>query len=254
MKRRHAFSLLAAAPFLRPGETVEAAERVALPRTGQLLLGIADTWSSSRGTLYPFHRDRSGNWVASFSESLPVMLGRNGLAWGRGVLPTPEGTKKREGDRKAPAGYFEIGKVLGYETALPDGSDPRFPYRQVTRWDAWPDDPKNPHYNQHIVIDPAKGVPSWFESQKMRLGDYAYHWLIEIKHNTDPKPVPGGGSAIFFHIKRRSGSASFGCTTMAQSDLEDVLRWLRADANPHYVLLPREEYERLKDVWDLPGV
>ena len=35
----------------------------------------------------------------------------------------------------------------------------------------------------------------------MRSGDFAYHWLIEIRHNSDP-PVPGAGSAIFFHIRR----------------------------------------------------
>ena len=251
MQRRHALRTLAAAPL---AFSANAADRVALPRTSQMLLGIAESWSSTRGKLYPFHRDRSGKWVPSMSESISVMLGRNGLVWGRGAVPTPEGTKKREGDRKAPAGYFAIGKVLGYEASLPSGSDSKYPYRQVTKWDAWPDDSKNPYYNQHIVIDPKKGVPSWFESQKMRLGDYAYHWLITIRHNMDPRPVAGGGSAIFFHIRRRSGSASFGCTTMQKSDLENVIRWLRRDANPHYVLLPKAEYRKLKTAWDLPEV
>ena len=39
---------------------------------------------------------------------------------------------------------------------------------------------------------------------------------------------------------------------MARSDLEKVLRWLRASARPHYVLLPRAEYLRLREPWDLP--
>ena len=174
--------------------------------------------------------------------------------WGRGVLPVPEGSRKTEGDRKAPAGYFAIGTVFGYDASLPGGSDRGYPYRQVTKWDAWPDDPSNPYYNRHVVIDPKKGIPPWYEKQKMRLGDDAYHWLIEIRHNTDPKPVPGGGSAIFFHTRRGPDSPSFGCTTMARSDLENILRWLRADARPHYVLLPKSEYLRLKDAWDLPLV
>ncbi len=230
------------------------AERVTPPRAGQLLLGIAESWSSTRGSLRAFHRDASGRWTPSFADSIPILLGRNGLVWGRGVVPTPDGPTKREGDRRAPAGYFAIGKVLGYEPSLPEGSDPDIPYRRVTQWDAWPDDPRHPQYNQHLVIDPAKGVPDWFESQKMRLGDPAYHWLIEIRHNSDPRPVPGAGSAIFFHIRRGPDRPSFGCTTMKQSDLENILRWLRRDARPHYVLLPRAEYEKLKVAWDLPSL
>lgn len=239
---------------LAPIPRKTSARQVALPRTSQLLLGIAEDWSSSRGTLYPFHRDKKGKWVASFGKSIPVLLGRNGLAWGRGAVPNPEPPAKREGDRRAPAGYFSLGLILGYEDTLPSGSDPKLSYRQVTRWDAWPDDPRNPYYNQHVVIDPSKGVPSWFESQKMRLGDAAYHWLIEVRHNVEPKPVPGGGSAIFFHIRRGPDRTTFGCTTMKQSDLESVLRWLRHEANPHYVLLPKAEYRRLQGPWDLPSV
>ena len=254
MNRRHLLQSLALGAALPGGSGEALAKRVALPRTSQLLLGIADDWSSTRGTLYPFHRDRGGKWTPSFKESIPILLGRNGLAWGRGAVPNPSPPVKREGDRKAPAGYFSIGLILGYEAALPAGSDAKLPYRRVTKWDAWPDDPNHPHYNQHLVIDPSKGVPSWFESQRMRLGDFAYHWLIEIRHNVDPKPVPGGGSAIFFHIRRGPDRPSFGCTTMKKSDLENVLRWLRHEANPHYVLLPKAEYRKLQGSWDLPSV
>ena len=42
-------------------------------------------------------------------------------------------------------------------------------YLQVGQWDAWIDDPRLPHYNHHVRVDP-KDVPPWFESQRMRLG------------------------------------------------------------------------------------
>jgi L,D-peptidoglycan transpeptidase YkuD (ErfK/YbiS/YcfS/YnhG family) len=237
-----------------PVKTAFAEDRPAIPRAGQLLLGIAPDWSSTKGTLYPFHRDEKGNWVASFQKPVPVLFGRGGLVWGRGAVPVEAKTRKTEGDRKAPAGFFAIGKVFGYEKGLPQGSDATYPYRQVTRWDAWPDDPRNPSYNRHVVIDPANGVPAWFEKQKMRLGDDAYHWLIEVRHNSDPKPVPGGGSAIFFHTRRGVDTPSHGCTVMARGDLENVLCWLRTEARPHYVLLPKAEYLRLREAWNLPVV
>ena len=46
------------------------------------------------------------------------------------------------------------------------------------------------------AIDP-KNPPDNYSHEKMRSGDFAYHWLIDIRHNSDP-PIPGAGSAIFF--------------------------------------------------------
>jgi hypothetical protein len=34
--------------------------------------------------------------------------------------------------------------------------------------------------------------------------------------------------------------------------LERLLRWLRPQASPHYVLLPEAEYKRLRQAWRLP--
>ncbi|MEM0896469.1 MAG: L,D-transpeptidase family protein [Verrucomicrobiota bacterium] len=190
--------------------------------------------------------------MASFSKPIPVLLGRNGLAWGRGEISIPRGaTMKREGDGRAPAGIFRIGKIYTHDTSLPKGAN--YPFRTISQWDAWPDDPKNRYYNQHIVIDPKRGVPEWFDSQKMRHGDAAYRWLIEIRHNADP-PTPGYGSAIFFHTRRGPTRTTAGCTTMAVSDLVRVIQWLDARAQPRYVLLPKSEYAKSQRSWNLPSL
>ena len=76
----------------------------------------------------------------------------------------------------------------------------------------------------------------------MRHNDFAYRWLVEIRHNSDP-PVPGAGSAIFFHIRRGVNRPSAGCTTMAESELVKLIAWLRAPRHPCYALLPASEYE-----------
>ena len=139
--------------------------------------------------------------------------------------------------------------VASLLAALPAGAD--YPFRTVGPGDAWIDDPHHPQYNQHVVVD-AKNPPPWFEKQKMRHGDCAYRWLIEIRHNSDP-PLAGAGSAIFFHIRRGVQRPSAGCTTMAQSDLIALIRWLRADQRPHYALLPKNEYLTKWKEWGLPG-
>lgn len=216
----------------------------------QLIVSVAPGWDSTQGVLRQYERGGAGQpWKAVGERNIPVLYGRNGLAWGLGVLPAPTGRNKIEKDGRAPAGCFAIGIVYGYAGKLPKGSE--YPYRQVSLWDAWPDDPENPHYNQHIVINPKQGVPAWFEKQKMRHNDPAYNWLIEVRHNSDPVRK-GAGSAIFMHTRRGPTRPTAGCTTMTEEDLISLIRWLRADQRPHYVLLPRAEYDKLRPQWGLP--
>ena len=59
----------------------------------------------------------------------------------------------------------------------------------------------SPDYNRFVTIDDPEHPPPWFAKEKMRHNDFAYRWLVEIRHNSDP-PVPNDGSAIFFHIRR----------------------------------------------------
>jgi hypothetical protein len=170
----------------------------------QLILGIAPTWNSMRGELRLLERTRGGDWV-SVAGPFPVLFGKNGIAWGTGLVGQNEpGLRKKERDGRAPAGVFEIGQVFGYNPHLPAG------------------------------------------------GDYPYEWLIEIRHNSDP-PVPGAGSAIFFHIRRGENRPTTGCTTMAKENLVKLITWLRANRHPCYALLPAAEYDKKWRSWNLPS-
>jgi L,D-peptidoglycan transpeptidase YkuD (ErfK/YbiS/YcfS/YnhG family) len=214
----------------------------------QLIVSIAPDWDTSGGRLQCFDRTADG-WKAA-TGAWPVLYGKSGLAWGRGVLGTGEpGLHKQEHDGRAPAGVFRIGTIYTYDSALPDGA--KYPFHTVGPGDAWVDDGSNPHYNRFVAVDP-NNPPPWFEKQKMRHGDFAYRWLVEIRHNADP-PVPGNGSAIFFHIRRGVTRPTAGCTTMAEENLVGLIRFLRADRNPHYALLPRSEYEKKWKAWGLPS-
>lgn len=214
----------------------------------QLIVSVAPDWNSSTGKLQLFERSGDG-WKAS-AAPVDVLYGKNGLVWGRGVYGTDEpGPHKQERDSRAPAGVFRIGKIYTDDATLPAGA--KYPYRTITKGDAWIDDINHPQYNQHVVVDPAN-PPPWFEKQKMRHGDFAYRWLVEIRHNADP-PVPNAGSAIFFHIRRGPARRSAGCTTMAEGDLIKLMRWLKADQRPHYALLPRAEYLAKWKAWGLPS-
>lgn len=214
----------------------------------QLIMSLAPDWNSMHGKLQLFERTRGGQWAA-IAGPFPVLFGKNGLAWGTGLAGQNEpGLRKKERDGRAPAGVFGIGEVFGYDSNLPAGGD--YPYHQVTEADIWSDDPRSPDYNRHVVIDP-QNPPNNYSHEKMRSGDFAYHWLIEIRHNSDP-PIPGAGSAIFFHIRRGINHPTTGCTTMAEPNLVKIVTWLRAARHPCYALLPEGEYKEKWRAWELP--
>jgi L,D-peptidoglycan transpeptidase YkuD (ErfK/YbiS/YcfS/YnhG family) len=215
----------------------------------QLILGIAPTWNSMRGELRLFERSHGGDWKL-VAGPFPALFGKDGVAWGRGLAGQDQpGLQKKERDGRAPAGIFEVGQVFGYDAHLPGGAN--YPYHQVTDADVWSDDPRSPNYNRHILIDP-KDPPDNYTHEKMRSGDFAYQWLIEIRHNSDP-PLPGAGSAIFFHTRRGVNRPTTGCTTMARHDLVKLITWLRAGRHPCYALLPAAEYDGKWRVWNLPS-
>jgi L,D-peptidoglycan transpeptidase YkuD (ErfK/YbiS/YcfS/YnhG family) len=215
----------------------------------QLIVGIAPNWNSMRGHLQRFERIPGGNW-SPIAPAVPVLFGKSGVAWGSGLAGQNEnGLRKAERDGRAPAGIFRIGKIYTYDAQLPVGSD--YPFHQVTTADAWSDDASSPDYNRFVTIPDPVNPPAWFAKQKMRHNDFAYRWLVEIRHNSDP-PVPGAGSAIFFHIRRGVDRPTAGCTTMAESDLVKLITWLRAPRRPCYVLLPASDYAAKWQSWHLP--
>ena len=229
---------------------VSNARAAAVPQDcTQLLVAVAPDWNSMRGELRVYERQRGGKWTVQ-GRAIPVLFGKNGLAWGTGLAGQNEsGLRKKERDGRAPAGVFRLGKVYTYDAQLPPGSD--YPFHTVTEADLWSDDPRSPNYNRHVLIDP-KNPPDNYSHERMRSADFAYRWLIEVRHNSDP-PVPDLGSAIFFHIRRGVNRPTAGCTTMAEADLVRVVRWLRSTRNPCYALLPASEYEKKWQAWDLPA-
>jgi len=215
----------------------------------QLLVAIAPDWNSSSGELFGLQKSPDGTWKNTLGQPIPVLFGKQGLAWGRGVLGADEhGLHKTENDRRAPAGVFKIGRIYTYDAALPAGAE--YPFHTVTDGDAWVDDPALPEYNRYVAVD-LRNPPPWYARQRMRLNDFAYRWLVEIRHNADP-PVPGMGSAIFFHIRRGKTRPTSGCTSMSEANLVRTIRWLRASEHPHYALLPRVEYRLKRKAWGLP--
>ncbi len=219
------------------------------PASTQLLLCIAADWDSPAGELQCFTRSADGNWQPD-GQPLPVMLGRSGLAWGRGLHPLMAGTAKQEGDGRAPAGVFAITALFGYAPAdapLPRAA--RLPYHPARPGLKCVDDPASGHYN--CIVD-AAGVPGdWASCEDMLRDDRRYELGAVVAHNMDP-PLPGAGSCIFLHVWETPETPTSGCTAMALAPMQEIARWLDAARAPVLVQLPESEYARHQQAWGLP--
>jgi L,D-peptidoglycan transpeptidase YkuD (ErfK/YbiS/YcfS/YnhG family) len=166
----------------------------------QLLLCLAADGEASAARLQRFARQPAAPWQA-VGAAVPVMLGRAGLAWGRGLhAPVAGGLPdKREGDGRAPAGVFAISELFG--TAAPDSAFARaakLPYRQATADLKAIDDPASVYYNR-IVDQATLARPDWASCEDMLRADERYAIGAVVAHNSDPV-VPGAGSCIFMHV------------------------------------------------------
>lgn len=236
-------------PFLLAG--IGAAQSFELPaQSTQVLVGTAANWDSSYVKLTFYERQPGGSWTAA-GPSWAGRLGRSGLVWGRGLHPLPVGAKiKAEGDRRAPAGVFDLGGAWGYAPSIQKA--PSLSYVQVTSRDLWYEDPASPHYNQYLRLD---HEPRTLEEKKaqMKQGDHAHSLKLFIAHNAYPRIEAGAGSSIFFHIWRNGGnSPTAGCTTMSEENLKALIASVVPERRPLYVLLPEAEYAKYREAWKLP--
>lgn len=233
---------------------VPARAHEALDGARQIVVVTTDDWTGVSGMLQRFERSKPHDAWTPAGPAFPIVVGKSGLAWGRGLVSNERlgaGTGdpvKREGDGKAPAGVFSLGTAFGYEPQALAGS--RMPYLPLGPSTECVDDMTSRYYNR-IVDRQHIGAPDWHSSEQMLRSDELYHWGIYVDHNA--KPVrPGGGSCIFLHVWRAAGSGTVGCTAMPKDDIEQLLKWLDPAQAPLLVQMPRRQYDRVRRALALP--
>ena len=224
-----------------------------LAASRQLLLVVADEWTSATAQLRRFARAAPGAGWAPVGEAFAVSLGQCGLAWGIGLHRAvgADAPQKREGDRRAPAGVFAITALFG-AADHPLARSARLRYLAATDDLKAIDDPASGHYNR-IVAQNAVAEIDWKSHEDMLRDDECYAIGAVVAHNS-PNPVPGAGSCIFIHVWQSEGVPTAGCTAGALGDIGELCRWLDGAASPLLVQLPRAEYARYQAQWALPAV
>lgn len=238
----------------RPEKLAEASSSPLelIQKARKLIVVTTSDWNSVSGKLTRYERTNR-RW-RRVSEPTEIVVGKNGLAWDPLLAPKfsakLRGSTKREGDGRAPAGVFTIGRSFGYERANSDEVQKLKNYFPLTPSLECVDDPNSKHYAQ--IVDRLT-VPKvdWKSSEQMRRPDDLYEWGIVVNYNTDAT-VPAAGSCIFLHVWRGSQEGTAGCTAMPKPEMRSLIEWLDPEANAAIVQLPEAAYQQLRSKWSLP--
>lgn len=231
----------------------------AFAHSTQMIVVTTSDWRAIEGWLQRYERATVHEKWHPVGEPFSIVVGKNGLGWGLGVITTNDAEGgatfdpvKREGDGKSPAGVFALGTAFGYAPQPLRGL--KMPYLNLSSSTECVDDMHSKYYNR--VVDRSLVTPDWNSSEHMRDAGEAYRWGIIVDHNRivrgNNPPEPGGGSCVFLHIWHDHEHGTAGCTAMSQSELESLLLWLDPVRNPLLVQLPQPTYQRLINRWILP--
>jgi len=228
----------------------------------QMIVVVTDSWEATHGRLQAYTRTPHG-WAPQGS-AFDVAVGRNGSAWGVGVVPAqgvgphqpgepvkPGDPVKKEGDGRSPAGVFTIGPAFGYAPTITTA----LPYQPMLASSYCMDVPDSPSYTRIVDAEVVGSDAVEGSTEPMRLdlhnkGDVRYREGFVIEHN--PKAEPRRGSCIFAHLWRTPGEATAGCTAMQPEHMQRLLAWLDPAKRPLFVLLPRTQYQQMQYDWNLP--
>jgi len=154
--------------------------------------------------------------LSFFNRTMPCSLGTNGVI-------SPD--MKEEGDGKTPSGSYLLRQV--YYRADHISKPNTGGLSNVTNIlhpnDGWCDDSQSLEYNMHI------NLPYVYHHENLwEIGDVHFYDLFAVIGYNDSPPIPGKGSAIFFHTTIEYGGTA-GCVALSLIDLEWVLARVEYD-------------------------
>lgn len=262
-KKRWKASLVWGSLFITGLVFLPQAQAQVSDTTEQAIVVLTSTWTSVTGNLQRFERQYPGHWKP-VGQSIPIVVGKKGLGWGRGLFTLPEGISdyRQEGDKRAPAGIFRLSNVFGLATdqQARQWLSLRMPYIHLHKDIRCIGDSPSQYYNE--MLDIRTVTRDWSDdsnNENMRRDairdEGAYRWGVTVEHNTSGNVLPKdkvSGSCIFLHIWKGDGSGTSGCTAMAKTNMVDLVNWLDASKNPVLIQLPVSEYQHYQSQWFLP--
>jgi D-alanyl-D-alanine dipeptidase len=137
----------------------------------QMILVLTDSIHTTNGYLFRFERLNDKRPWEPIGKTIPIVLGRNGLGWGRGLngIDSSKMPIKTEGDGRSPAGIFRLSSAFGY-TSSEKMKELKIPYIHITEMRECIDDINSEYYNRIILRDEMEKV-DWKSSERMFFAD-----------------------------------------------------------------------------------
>jgi|SRR6185369_4496396 len=208
----------------------------------RLVLVTADTLSSTTATVERYERDApDAPWRVSGGPAT-ALIGHKGVGWGyafRAYAKRGEPIKV-EGDKRAPAGFYKIGRSFGF------GPSDRPGYMRITEGLTCVDDLRSPAYN---TINTRDQIGSAVHGENMRhVPDYARGLVVDFP--TDRKAR--AGSCIFMHLQLPGKTGTSGCVALPEPQLEAVQDHVQG-GGAVLAILPRQALDRFKGCLPAPN-
>tara|TARA_B100000963_G_scaffold333520_1_gene325916 strand:- start:6270 stop:6761 length:492 start_codon:yes stop_codon:yes gene_type:complete len=126
--------------------------------------------------------------------------------------------KKKEGDKKTPAGIFSLSTVF-YRNDKIKNLKTNLKKIVIKKNMAWCDDPNNESYNKLIFTND-------IQKEKLYRKDSLYDIIVVINYNIRPV-VKNKGSAIFLHLAKKKYTGTMGCIGLKKKDLLNILKIIK---------------------------
>jgi L,D-peptidoglycan transpeptidase YkuD (ErfK/YbiS/YcfS/YnhG family) len=201
----------------------------------RLVLVTTDTMDSTAATLQLFERATAKDIWRAQAASEPAVVGRAGIAWSTWFRQFARGREpiKIEGDKRAPAGVYSIGRTFGTEPSSRPG------HLKVTEDTVCVDDPDSPEYNK---ITSRSAVGSKVHAENMSKASPMYRHGLLIDYPTDV--AAKAGSCIFIHVWRSPSRGTAGCVALPEERVL-ALQDFTAEGGAVVAILPRFALGRL---------
>jgi D-alanyl-D-alanine dipeptidase len=200
----------------------------------RLVLVTADTLKSTTTSAERFERASPKTPWQVVGGPATALIGYRGVAWAHAFRKFARAGEpvKVEGDKRAPAGFYKIGRNFGAAASqVPN-------YMRLVEGTICVDDLASPAYNtitsRAIVGAKVHGENLW------RVPEYARGLLVDYPSDRKAR----AGSCIFIHLQLPGKTGTNGCVALGEPQLEALQDFSRDGAV--LAILPRQALARFK--------